>query len=184
MASPEIDTARLRLRPLTPRDLDALHCLLTQPGVRRYLLDDEVIPRERAQSFIGSSVASFDANGYGLWGATAKGSDALIGFCGFWLFHEPPRLELLYGLGDDCRRKGFATEMAVSMIRYGFETLGFVRIEASTDASNAASVAVMERAGMTFWKRNVTNELETIYYAIEPWWPGPAPLCGILAGNI
>jgi ribosomal-protein-alanine N-acetyltransferase len=167
MPSQEIDTERLRLRPLTPPDLDALHGLLIQPGVRRYLLDDEIIPRERTQSFIDISVASFDANGYGLWGATAKGSEGLVGFCGFWLFHEPPRLELLYGLGDDSRGKAFATEMAVAMIRYGFDSLGFTRIEASTDAPNAASVAVMERAGMNFWKRDVTNGLDTIYYAVS-----------------
>jgi ribosomal-protein-alanine N-acetyltransferase len=163
MPSPEIDTARLRLRPLTPSDLDALHHLLMQPGVRRYLLDDELIARERTQSFIDASVASFEANGYGLWGATATGGDALIGFCGFWNFHEPPRLELLYGIGDDYCGKGLATEMAIAMIRYGFETLGFNRIEASTDAPNAASVAVMERAGMAFWKREST----TVYYAVS-----------------
>ena len=163
----EIDTERLRLRPLSLPDLDALHRLLTQPGVRRYLLDDEIIPRERAQFFIDTSVASFDANGYGLWGAAAKDNEALIGFCGFWLFHDPPRLELLYGLGDDSRGKGFAAEMAEAMIRYGFDTLGFSRIEASTDVPNLASVAVMERAGMTFWKRELTNGLDTIYYAAE-----------------
>jgi ribosomal-protein-alanine N-acetyltransferase len=167
MPSQAIDTVRLRLRALTPLDLDAFHRLLTQPGVRRYLLDDEIIPRERAQFFIDTSVASFNANGYGLWGATAKDSEALIGFCGFWLFHDPPRLELLYGLGDDSCGKGFATEMAEAMIRYGFDTLGFSRIEASTDAPNGASVAVMKRAGMTFWRRDVTNGLDTIYYAAE-----------------
>ena len=167
MPSQEIHTVRLRLRALTPPDLDELYRLLIQPGVRRYLLDDEIIPREQAQFFIDTSVASFDANGYGLWGATAKGHDALIGFCGFWRFHEPPRLELLYGLGDDHRGQGLATEMAVAMIRYGFDTLRFDRIEASTDAPNAASVAVMERAGMTFWKREMTNGLDTIYYAVR-----------------
>jgi RimJ/RimL family protein N-acetyltransferase len=52
------------------------------------------------------------------------------------------------------------------MIRHGFEALSFERVEASTDAPNAASVAVMERAGMAFWKRERTNGLDTIYYAI------------------
>jgi ribosomal-protein-alanine N-acetyltransferase len=163
----DLRTARLHLRPLTPPDLGALHHLLTQPGVRRYLLDDEVIPRERAQFFIDTSIATFDAHGYGLWGATVEGDDALAGFCGFWQFHEPPQLELLYGLGDDHRGQGLATEMAVAMIRYGFDTLGFSRIEASTDAPNTASVAVMERAGMSFWKRELTNGLDTVYYAID-----------------
>lgn len=163
MPSPEISTPRLRLRPLTVRDVDHLHALLIQPGVRRYLLDDEVIPRERTQAFIDLSLASFAENGYGLWGATMSGRDELIGFCGFWRFHEPPRLELLYGLGDAHCQQGFATEMAVAMLRYGFETLKFDRIEASTDAPNTASVAVMQRAGMTYWKREKT----AVYYSIS-----------------
>ena len=45
--------------------------------------------------------------------------------------------------------------------------LGFERIEASTDALNAASVGVMERAGMRFWKREITNGVDTIYYAVD-----------------
>ena len=164
---PEIFTPRLRLRPVVTDDLEQLHALLTQPGVRRYLLDDEVIPRERTQSFIDTSVASFASNGYGLWGAAIKGSDELIGFCGFWYFHEPPRLELLYGLGDAQCRQGFATEMAAAMIRYGFEALKFERIEASTDAPNTASIAVMERAGMAFWKRDLCGGRDTIVYAAD-----------------
>ena len=165
--SPEIKTPRLRLRPIAATDLDALHGLLIQPGVRRYLLDDEVIPRERTREFIDTSAASFEADGYGLWAATVTGGDALIGFCGFWKFHEPPRLELLYALGDDYRGRGFASEMAAAMIRSGFETLKFDRIEASTDAPNTASIAVMERAGMTFWKRDLCGGRDTIFYAAD-----------------
>ena len=53
------------------------------------------------------------------------------------------------------------------MLRYAFETLLFQRIEASTDYANQASARVMERAGMTFWKRETTNGLDTVYYTIS-----------------
>src|SRR5262245_58754509 len=75
-------------------------------------------------------------------------------------FHDPPQLELLYGIAPDRWNKGLATEAAIAMIGYGFEVLGFERIEASTDALNAASVRVMARAGMRFWKREITNGLD------------------------
>jgi len=52
------------------------------------------------------------------------------------------------------------------MINYGFRELSFERIEASTDAANVSSSRVMERAGMSFWKREITNGLDTIYFAI------------------
>jgi len=51
--------------------------------------------------------------------------------------------------------------------RHGFETLRFDRVEASTDTANAASVRVMERAGMQCWKREMTNGLDTICYCID-----------------
>ena len=44
-----IDTARLRLRPYRASDLDALHRLWTDAGVRRYLWDDRVIERDESE---------------------------------------------------------------------------------------------------------------------------------------
>ncbi len=160
-----IETTRLRLRPFRPEDLDELHRLFVEPGVRKFLWDDEVIPKERARSVIEASVHSFEAEGFGLWAASLPKEDALIGFCGFWFFHDPPKLELLYGLSEGYWNMGLATEMARAMLGYGFERLGFGRVEASTDAAHAASLRVLQKAGMTFWKRECTNGLDTVYYA-------------------
>jgi [ribosomal protein S5]-alanine N-acetyltransferase len=167
--SPELnlETERLGLRPLTAPDVDDLHRLFTQPGVRRFLWDDEVIPRERTAAVVERSTASFVTHGFGLWVVSLKDAVPLVGFCGFWHFHDPPQLELLYGLGEEQWHQGLATEAANAMIRYGFDVLGFARIEASTDVANTASVRVMERAGMRFWKREMTNGLDTIYYGID-----------------
>lgn len=167
MRSPGIATARLRLRPFTLDDVDDLHRLWTEPGVRRYLWDDEVIPRERTKSIIETSLASFETHGFGLWAVFPQAEAALIGFCGFWFFHEPLKLELLYGIAPAYWNKGLASEIAKAMLRYGFEELKFERIEASTDAANLASSRVMARAGMNFWKRELTNGLDTVYYAIS-----------------
>jgi RimJ/RimL family protein N-acetyltransferase len=167
MRPPRIETARLRFRPFTLDDVDDLHRLWTEPGVRQYLWDDEVIPRERVESIIETSLASFEAHGFGLWAVLPEAEEILIGFCGFWFFHEPPKLELLYGIKPAYWNKGFATEAASAMMRYGFEELKFERIEASTDAANLTSLRVLERIGMSFWKREPTNGLDTVYYAIS-----------------
>jgi [ribosomal protein S5]-alanine N-acetyltransferase len=164
-AAASLTSARLQLLPFGRRDVDDLHRVFTEPGVRKYLWDDEVIAWEQTAGIVDKSVASFEANGFGLWAVRVTDEAALAGFCGFWYFHEPPQLELLYGLSTRYWGKGLATEAARAMIAFGFETLGFERIEASTDAANAASVRVMERAGMRFWKREMTNGLDTIYYA-------------------
>ncbi len=162
-----ITTERLRLRPFVISDVDEIHRLWTTRGVRRFLWDDEVITREQAQSAVEESAALFTEKGYGLWAVCLKGDERIIGFCGYWFFHEPPQLELLYGLAEDEWGKGLATEAATAMISHGFEHLGFDRIVASTDAANLASIRVMERSGMRFEKRESTNGLDTIYYVID-----------------
>ena len=162
-----IATERLQLRPLAAVDIDDLHRLFTQPGVRRFLWDNETISCERTAAVVERSTASFVAHAFGLWAVSFKDSKELVGFCGFWHFHEPPQLELLYGIAPDHWNRGLATEAANAMIQNGFNVLGFTRIEASTDAANVASVRVMERAGLRFWKREVTNGLDTIYYCID-----------------
>jgi ribosomal-protein-alanine N-acetyltransferase len=131
--SPEltVETVRLRLRPLAVADVDDLHRLFTQPGVRRYLWDDEIIPRERTAAVVERSAAWFETHDFGLWALSLKGSTELIGFCGFFHVHEPPQLELLYGIAPEHWNAGLATEAANAMIRYGFDVLGFARIEAA-----------------------------------------------------
>ena len=167
MTLPVIETARLMLRPFRLDDVDALHRLWTEPEVRQYLWDGEVIGRERVESLINTSLTSFHDHGFGLWAILPRNVESLIGFCGFWFFHEPPKLELLYGLSRAHWHKGLATEAAKAMITYGFRELSLQRIEASTDAGNVESSKVMERAGMSFWKRETTNGLDTIYFAIS-----------------
>ena len=140
---------------------------MTSPGVRRYLWDDEVIARGQVEDIIGISETSFAQQGFGLWAILQRDRDDLIGFTGFWHFHEPTRLELLYGIGEGYWNSNFATEAAGAMLNLGFKTLAFDRIEASTDFANSASVRVMEKLGMSFWKREETDGLDTVYYAVQ-----------------
>jgi ribosomal-protein-alanine N-acetyltransferase len=167
MKSRLIETERLSLRPLTSKDMDHLHQIFIDPGVRKYLWDDEAVSKETTKEIVEKSVTMFEEDGKGLWAVSLLESDEPIGFCGFWFFHEPPQLEILYGIAPLHWGHGLATEAAKAMMRYGFERLGFERVIASTDAPNTASVRVMERLGMTFQKRELTNGLDTIYYMMS-----------------
>ncbi len=167
MNSPRIETARLLLRPYTRDDLDALHRLWTGPDVRRYLFDDEILARQSVAAEIEHSLACFERHGFGQWAMFLKGHHALIGFCGYRSFHDPPEVQLIYGLAPDHWGQGLASEAARAMIRYGFETLGFDEIIASADAPNEASFRVMKKAGMTFQKRLLLDGLDTVYYVIS-----------------
>lgn len=163
----EIETARLWLRPLAPEDLDAIHHVWTEPGVRRYLWDGKAISREKAASVLARNAGYFEERGVGLWAVLRGEREELIGFCGFWPFGDASRFELAYGLAPSHWGAGLATEMARAAIRYGFEEAGFERITASADTPNMASLRVMQKAGMRYEKREVRDGQDTTYYSIS-----------------
>ena len=75
-----------------------------------YLWDGERIPREGTAEIVDRSRELFATRGCGLWGARLAGEVRLLGFGGYWHFHEPPELELLYGIAAGHWRQGCATE--------------------------------------------------------------------------
>ncbi len=167
MRSHRIDTPRTTLRPVATADLDGLHALWTDPDVRRYLWDDEVIPLDLTASAIERSIRQFADEGHGLWLALADHGGDIAGFCGFWYFHEPPQLELLYGVAPPFWGRGLATELATSMLRHGFEVLGLECIQGCTDFPNAASIRVMEKAGMRRSRRELAEGRDTVFFTLE-----------------
>ena len=168
MPSPEIETDRLLLRPLALEDLGAVHRLWTDPGVRRYLWDGEEISREKARTMLVRSVESFREHGFGLWAVVRKGSGMFIGFCGFWPSGEDGRGgELLYGISTPYWGSGLGTEAAGAMIRHGFEEIGLDRIVAGAETRNAASLRVMQKAGMLHDGRNIRDGQDLTYYALS-----------------
>jgi RimJ/RimL family protein N-acetyltransferase len=72
-------------------------------------------------------------------------------FAGGFSFHtlvlEEEKAEIGYWLSADVRGKGIATQAAKLLTEYGFETIGFHRIEALVVESNMASLKVLSKAG-------------------------------------
>lgn len=164
----ELVTERLLLRPVEPSDTEALHRLFTDPDVRRYLWDDVVIPVETVEEVVVASGESFRRFGFGQWILSERAAPAeIIGFCGLRHFHEPPKVEILYGLYPSRWGRGFATEAARAVLARGFENCDLERIYAGADPPNGSSFRVMERLGMRPWRRLEINGQEAAYYVLE-----------------
>ena len=167
----DIRSERLSLRPVEVDSVEALHSIWTEEGVRRFLWDGEVIPLEQTREIVEKSCALFDECGFGIWGVREHGSDELLGFSGYWHFRTPPTLELLFGVASGHWKRGIATESSQCVLRYGFEELGFRRVEASTDRANTASVRVLEKLGMLPQRHEVVDGLDTVFFELtgEDW---------------
>lgn len=142
----ELATSRLHLRPLGSADVSILHALWTSPGVRRHLWNDHSLREEQTRDLLMQSEYLFEERGYGLWGGF-DAENRMIGFAGYWFFRNEHELELLYGVAEPYWYRGYAREMAQTLIGYGFEHLQLGEIRASTEAANAGSVRLLKRLG-------------------------------------
>jgi len=172
MSSVRLETTRLLLHPFTWDDVDVLHRLWTDPMVRKYLWDDQIIPRETVVEVVEASLESFRQHQFGFWTLSFRERGALVGFCGLRHFMddsgsqpEMAEVEILYGVAAQHWGKGIATEAARAVLQFGFEEAGLERIYAGADPPNAASIRVMEKLGLRFARQTLVNGLEAVYYS-------------------
>jgi RimJ/RimL family protein N-acetyltransferase len=144
---------------------------LIDPGVRKFLLDDQIIPRETAVAVVESGADGFATHGFGFWAICFKNDPELIGFGGLRYFTEDgaemSEVEILYGVEPEHWGKGIATEAARAVLRHGFEECELALIYGGADPPNAASLRVIEKLGMKLTRKMVVNGVEAVYYALS-----------------
>ena len=161
-----LTTERLVLQPLTESDAPLFHQINTDPFVRRFLWDDEVIPAVASRDIIFTSQRHFDDSNWGLWKVLDKAARHFLGYAGLWCFFDEPQPQLLYALRPQFTGRGYAQEAAAAVIGYAFNSLNFEDLVASMDAPNTASVRVCERLGMQKVEERRTGEAVTLFYRL------------------
>lgn len=166
---PVLSTQRLLLRPISSADVEALHSFWTDPAVRKYLWDNEIISKDRVVDIVRDSETCFGELGSGLFAIELNEEPGhLVGFCGLRHMDGGDDVELLYGILPRYWGEGFVTEAAREVLRHGFESCGLERIVGATDTPNQRSVRVMQRLGMVFEDRREYKGLDTVFYSISP----------------
>lgn len=166
---PTLSTQRLLLRPISPADVDELHSFWTDPSVRKYLWDNEIISRATVEEIVRDSEACFVDLGSGLYAMELTSQPGkLVGFCGLRHMDGGDEVELLYGILPRYWGEGLVSEAARKVLRHGFEGCGLSRIMGVTDTPNQRSVRVMQRLGMVFEERREYKGLDTVFYSISP----------------
>ncbi len=143
-----LESARLLVRRFTADDLDVFARLLGDPVVTAYLggakdrAGAEATLRTRALDY-------YDRHpGLGMWATVERASGQVVGFHVLNHILGESEIQVGYALDRDAWGKGYATEMAVRLLRYGFDDLALPQICAITDLDNVASQRVLEKAGL------------------------------------
>lgn len=156
-----VRTARLRLRPLTAADVDAVLAYRSRPGVFRYV-PFEPMTRERLVEQLAGPWARTELTGedqFILLGIEVAASGGLVGDVLLSFTSREHRSgEVGYVLHPGFSGHGYATEAARAMVGLGFDALGLHRITAWIDERNESSIGAAYRLGMRQEARLVDSE--------------------------
>lgn len=145
---PILTTERLVLRDLRPSDAEQVFAMRSDPLVMEYVNRPLARTIEDATALIDLITTVVAANDAVQWAITVKSDDSLIGLIGFWrMVKEHHYAELGYMLSRDHWGKGYMSEAIGAVMPFGFNTLGFHRVEAITRPENVASIRALEKNG-------------------------------------
>jgi [ribosomal protein S5]-alanine N-acetyltransferase len=143
-----IHTPRLTLRDFCASDFARVFAYASDPEVTRFMFYG---PRDKAetQGYLQRMLRSQTERPRLTWEvAVLRTEDArLIGACDLTI-EEAHVADLGYILACDAWGQGYATELARTLLRVGFEQLRLHRIFAICDIHHMASVRVLEKAGL------------------------------------
>jgi len=123
--------------------------LFGDADVSRYMLFEPHQDIGESLESLQRKLERYEEGNYYCWGVTEKGEDSLIGLVELLRFDEAEEsCSFVYMLGCNYWNRGYGTELLKAVFQFAFTELGVQRISADHMTKNAASGAVMRKAGM------------------------------------
>ena len=145
---PEISTKRLRLRKVTPADVDVIFVLRSDERIIEFIDRDPAKDLEDAKKAI-TMVTDLQERNEGInWLMTLRETGKAIGTIGLWQFEkENHRAEVGYVLHPDFWGAGYMSEAMNEVLRFAFHDLNLHNVQAYISPENIRSARVLERNG-------------------------------------
>lgn len=161
-----IETQRLLLRELNSSDAEQFFNLNSDPEVMKYTGDQPFSSIVEAEAFL-KNYRDYELNGFGRWAVISRDSNEFLGWCGLKR-NEENWVDLGFRFFKSQWGKGYATESAKASLEVGFENLNIEEIIGRAAKENKASIRVLEKLGMSFWKIDTCKGIEnSVYYKIS-----------------
>lgn len=142
---PHIQTTRLTLRPIAPRDWEPF-CACAMSDRFQYITGKQDLGG--AWRLFAAELGHWQIKGFGMWAVTETGGDDIaLGIVGPWFPADWPETEIGWIMFEGGEGKGYAFEAAEAARTHVFETLGWDTAVSYIDPQNARSIALAERLG-------------------------------------
>lgn len=143
-----LGSKRLVLRRFASADLDLLDRLNSNPVVMRHL--GGPASREDTEEMLKGRILRYyeEYPGLGVWATVERASGACVGLHLLNHIRDESFIQVGYRLFPEYWGRGYATEMSIELLRYGFADLGLPQIVAITALNNLSSQHVLSKCGL------------------------------------
>ena len=167
-----LETERLILREILPKDAEALFELDGNPNVHRYVGNNPVTSIEQVRDYIENIQNQYATNGIGRFAVVLKETNEVIGWSGIKFITEPENnyvdfYEIGYRLQEKHWGKGYGFESAKAWLECGFDVMNIPKIYASANKENSNSIKILEKIGMKIVSEFLWNEIPCYWFEVE-----------------
>lgn len=144
-----LETDRCIIRETTEEDVDSFYRIYSHPDITKYM--ENLYPEvEQEKQYVREYIEKiYGFYEFGVWTVLEKESGEVIGRVGFSYRQGYELPEIGYIIGAPWQRHGFAEEVCRAVLRYGWEKLGFERVQALVETGNGPSLILCDKLGFT-----------------------------------
>jgi RimJ/RimL family protein N-acetyltransferase len=166
IATVELQTSRLILRPFREEDIDRLAQLMANSGFMRFSLGPYT--REQTHGVLDKFLSWNRAGAPSPFAVVFRENNNLLGYCGFLHHPElPEEIEIGYRLDPAYWNRGLTTEAARAVRDHGFSDLKLPRVISLIHPQNIPSRRVAEKIGMTPEKQIMFRGFPTNIFSLS-----------------
>lgn len=165
-----LETKRLMLKIPKLSNMDNLVPLRADIEVMQYTGEGTVQTKKQVEEYLNFVISYFEKHGMGFFLVFEKESGSFVGEAG--LFHllfddTQSEIEINYHLHKNFGGKGYATELARTLVYWGFQHLTIDKLISATYPDNIASQKVLKKVGFDCKsKKPLPSGEEILWYEI------------------
>jgi RimJ/RimL family protein N-acetyltransferase len=142
-----LETERCLVRETTVEDVDAFYEIYSEPAITEHM--EDLYPKvEQEKQYVKEYIEKvYTYYEFGVWTVLLKETGEIIGRAGLSMREGYAEPELGFLIGVPWQRKGYAGEVCRGILDYGWERLGFDRVQVLVEPENAPSLHLCRKLG-------------------------------------